>query len=111
MSTDDAPKIHVDADWKAEAQAERDRLAEAEDKHTAKQDASKGLPPADFKGLVGLLAAVPRKFPTRECASRLPLTVVRMIAFRRLLFGTLLGNNISNTFLFERSNSGGGAHL
>ena len=57
MSTDDAPKIHVDADWKAEAQAERARLAEAEDKHTAKQDASKGLPPADFKGLVGLLAS------------------------------------------------------
>ncbi len=57
MSTDETPKIHVDTDWKAEAQAERDRLAEAEDKHSAKQEAAKGLPPADFKGLVGLLAS------------------------------------------------------
>ncbi|MDP7030546.1 MAG: DUF1844 domain-containing protein [Phycisphaerales bacterium] len=57
MSTDETPKIHVDTDWKAEAQAERDRLAEAEDKHSAKQEASKGLPPADFKGLVGVLAS------------------------------------------------------
>ncbi|MDP6987324.1 MAG: DUF1844 domain-containing protein [Phycisphaerales bacterium] len=58
MSTDDTPKIHVDSDWKAEAQAEKERLAEAE---TAKADnptPGRGeLPPADFKGLIGLLAS------------------------------------------------------
>ncbi len=30
MSTDETPKIHVDSDWKAEAQAEKERLAETE---------------------------------------------------------------------------------
>ena len=55
MSTDETPKIHVDADWKAEAEAEREKLAEAEAKSTAERGRS--LPPADFKGLVGILAS------------------------------------------------------
>jgi hypothetical protein len=58
MSTDETPKIHVDADWKAEAQAEKERLVEAE--AAAPEPTAQGrgeLPPADFKGLVGLLAS------------------------------------------------------
>ena len=65
MSTDhpgDEPKLHVDSDWKAEVQAERELLAE---KEVQKQDESPQadpsqpgeLPPANFKGLVGILAS------------------------------------------------------
>lgn len=54
----DEPEIQVDSDWKAEAQAEKEKLsAEAEtaaEEHSQKRQA---LPPADFKGLMGLLAS------------------------------------------------------
>ncbi|MCH2140271.1 MAG: DUF1844 domain-containing protein [Phycisphaerales bacterium] len=56
MSTEETPKIQVDADWKAEAQAEKERLAEAEANSTSSPK-GRGLPPADFKGLVGMLAS------------------------------------------------------
>ena len=64
--SDDTPRIHVDSDWKAEAQAEKERLVEV----SAKKEAPKSdlpadpndpnapeLPPADFKGLMGVLAS------------------------------------------------------
>ena len=57
----DAPKIHVDTDWKAEAQAEKERLASAEEdkKPTGGAGAPPPgeLPPADFRGLMGILAS------------------------------------------------------
>jgi len=62
-SKSEQPKIVVDSDWKAQAQAERDRLAEQEAKSpkSAKAGAGLGLegddlPPADFRTIVGLLA-------------------------------------------------------
>lgn len=59
---DDAPRLHVDADWKAEAERERQRLAEAEAKEKSRQSEARGgeggeLPPADFRGLVSMLAS------------------------------------------------------
>ncbi len=56
-----ASKLHVDSDWKAQAEAERTRLREAESK-AADAQASRprdpdGLPPADFRSLVGVLAS------------------------------------------------------
>ena len=61
MSADDqTPKIQVDTDWKAEAQAEKERLTKKEQERTeAAGDAPPPgeLPPADFKGLIGLLAS------------------------------------------------------
>ncbi len=57
--TESEPKLHIDSDWKAQAQAEKERLAAAE----AKVEAARGerdpeeLPPADFRGLVGMLAS------------------------------------------------------
>ncbi len=58
MTSDDAPQIHIDSDWKAEAQAEKERLAAAEQakEATDAQDPKK-LPPANFQGLVGILAS------------------------------------------------------
>ncbi|MFO0828685.1 MAG: DUF1844 domain-containing protein [Phycisphaerales bacterium] len=58
----DAPKIHVDSDWKAQAQAEKERLAKLEEEkareRSARGDAgSEELPPADFRSLVGVLAS------------------------------------------------------
>ena len=59
-----APKLHIDSDWKAEAQREKERLAEKEKQ--AKPAAAKPgqpsretgeLPPADFKSLIGMLAS------------------------------------------------------
>jgi len=57
--SDDAPKLHIDSDWKAEAQAEKERLAaKAASKAEEKGDAARGdLPPADFKGLMGILVS------------------------------------------------------
>ena len=53
----ETPKIHVDADWKAEAQAEKERLVAAEGDKAETAEGERGLPPADFKGLVGVLAS------------------------------------------------------
>jgi hypothetical protein len=57
--SDDAPKLHIDSDWKAEAQAEKERLAaQAASKAEEKGAAAQGeLPPADFKGLMGILVS------------------------------------------------------
>lgn len=50
------PKIQVDADWKAEAQAEKKRLDETEKKVEERTEATK-LPEANFRGLLGILAS------------------------------------------------------
>ena len=56
---EDPPKLHVDTDWKAEAQAEKEQLAaKAAEKTQGGDPAQQGeLPPADFKSLMGLLAS------------------------------------------------------
>ena len=60
-SSDDAPKLHIDSDWKAEAQAEKERLAEAEKnrepKEGAKKDDPRGIPEPTFTSLIGILAS------------------------------------------------------
>lgn len=57
-ASDDAPKIHVDSDWKAEAQAEKDRLdAEASEKAAASGGAHGGMPAANFQTLWSELAS------------------------------------------------------
>jgi len=64
--SDDTPRIHVDSDWKAEAQAEKERLVEVSASKEAPQSDlpqdpndpnAPELPPADFKGLMGVLAS------------------------------------------------------
>ena len=61
MSQDEqAPKLHIDSDWKAQAQAEKERLASDEEKRQAEggdQKGGEGLPPASFQTMVGLLAS------------------------------------------------------
>ena len=52
----DQPKLQVDSDWKAEAQAEKKRLNEAEQKVEERSQA-KELPEASFRGLLGILAS------------------------------------------------------
>ena len=78
---DETPKLHIDSDWKAQAQAEKDRLSEKESaraaasggaqhrgqpgaQHGAQVGAQQGdhpdegeLPPADFRALVATLAS------------------------------------------------------
>jgi hypothetical protein len=49
---DDGPKLHIDSDWKNEAQQEKERLAEEE----AKQPARPELGEATFAHLVNMLA-------------------------------------------------------
>jgi len=61
MNADDAstPQLHIDSDWKNQAQAEKDKLAEVEAKAeeaAANQPAQGELPVADFKTLIGTLA-------------------------------------------------------
>lgn len=51
-----SPSLHVDSDWKAQAEAERARLAEKEAARAA-QGGPEQLPPAEFRSLVGLLAS------------------------------------------------------
>ena len=50
------PNIEVDSDWKAEAQAEKERLAVAEQKVEERSQEQK-IPEADFRGLLGALAS------------------------------------------------------
>jgi len=57
-------KIIIDEDWKQQAQKEKEKLAEEEakaekakeSKKTEEQQAKRPLPPADFTGLVSMLA-------------------------------------------------------
>lgn len=53
------PQIHVDADWKAQAQAEKDRLAQEAESHAQQGGAggAGGLPPASFQALWTELAS------------------------------------------------------
>ncbi|MEM9082529.1 MAG: DUF1844 domain-containing protein, partial [Planctomycetota bacterium] len=55
----ETPKILVDDDWKNQAQAEKAKLAEEEAAREAEGDQPQQgkLPPADFRGLVGMLAS------------------------------------------------------
>lgn len=50
------PKIQVDSDWKAEAQAEKERLADAEQKVEEKSKQQQ-MPEPNFRGLMGILAS------------------------------------------------------
>ncbi len=55
--TEETPSgLHVDSDWKAEAQREKVRLADAEKKAEEKAEARK-MPEANFRGLLGILAS------------------------------------------------------
>jgi hypothetical protein len=59
MSDADQPKLIIDSDWKAQAQAEKEKLAQQEQQRAAEQGAHgdhEGMPPADFRTLVGMLA-------------------------------------------------------
>jgi hypothetical protein len=56
------PTLHIDSDWKAQAQAEKERLSRMEEERASgrKGEGRRGaeeLPPADFRSLVGLLAS------------------------------------------------------
>lgn len=51
----DGPKLHIDDDWKSEAQAEKERLADQVEQAGPMGDEGP-LPPADFRALVNLLA-------------------------------------------------------
>ena len=60
MTENEAPKIHIDGDWKAEAQAEKQRLAD-EQKDPSASGAAAGakpgeLPPASFETLISTMA-------------------------------------------------------
>ena len=55
----DAPKLHIDSDWKAQAQAEKERLAEKEQAKaaTSQTQDNQELPEASFQTLVDMLAS------------------------------------------------------
>ncbi len=69
-SPDQAPKIIIDSDWKAQAQKEREKLAEKERQEASKKAGAKGnaagpdghdqegMPPADNRNPAELLRAV-----------------------------------------------------
>jgi len=54
---ENAPKIHVDQDWKAQAQAEKERLEKKEAEQAKSRPQRGELPLADFRALVGTLAS------------------------------------------------------
>jgi hypothetical protein len=57
--SDETPRLHIDSDWKAQAQAEKERLAEKEAARAVEAGAEGmgELPPADFRALVATLAS------------------------------------------------------
>lgn len=54
--TDDAPRLHIDADWKEQAQAEKEKLSQQID-DTERQPGPDELPPASMHALVSMLAS------------------------------------------------------
>lgn len=61
-NTPAAGKLNVDSDWKAQAQAEKERLAQREEERAHKREGrgraeGEEFPPADFKALAGMLAS------------------------------------------------------
>ena len=55
--TDETPKIQIDGDWKAEAQAEKQRLTEQEQTGDSSSTGGEGqMPPATFEALVSTMA-------------------------------------------------------
>ncbi len=56
MSEEQTPEIQIDNDWKAEAQAEKVRLSEAEQKAEEKAEVRQ-MPEPNFRGLLGILAS------------------------------------------------------
>lgn len=56
MSEEQTPEIQIDNDWKAEAQAEKERLSEAEQKAEEKAEVRQ-MPEPNFRGLLGILAS------------------------------------------------------
>lgn len=53
----DESKLHVDSEWKAQAEAEREKLRNLDSQRQASAaEAADSLPPADFRSIVGLLA-------------------------------------------------------
>jgi len=57
--SEETPKIHIDSDWKAQAEAERERLAKIEGDRASdgRRGGPESMPPADFRSLVGVLAS------------------------------------------------------
>ena len=55
---EETPKLQIDSDWKAEAQAEKERLARQEKEKIKGGASGREHPPeADFKALMGVLAS------------------------------------------------------
>jgi hypothetical protein len=58
MANDESTsRLHIDSDWKAEAQAEKERLSQKEQEAAAKTSQDRGLPQANFQALVGVLTS------------------------------------------------------
>ncbi len=59
MVDEPKPKLQIDTGWKAEAQAEKERLAKEEEAQAQRGEPPRAgeLPKADFKGLVSILAS------------------------------------------------------
>ena len=57
--SDEEKKIIIDEDWKTQAQNEKEKLKEQEtaEKETPQEEQKPQLPPADFSGLVSILAS------------------------------------------------------
>lgn len=55
--TDESNRLHIDSDWKARAQAEKERLAEKEASRTDEAGTPGEMPPADFRGLIMTLGS------------------------------------------------------
>ncbi|MEM7228591.1 MAG: DUF1844 domain-containing protein [Planctomycetota bacterium] len=55
--SDETPKLHIDSDWKAEAQAEKERLAQkTEERAREREEQSMQLPEADVRGVISAFA-------------------------------------------------------
>ena len=59
MAEEDTPKIHIDSDWKAEAQAEKERLSTQSEDDAAQPGQGPGagkMPEANFEPLISTMA-------------------------------------------------------
>lgn len=65
-NNNDAPKIHVDSDWKAQARAEKERLAQQAESASAPSSAGQAPPKPDAGAAEGPAPAGPRELPPAD---------------------------------------------
>ena len=97
---EEQPSLHIDTDWKKQAQEEKKRLAEDEQKRAAEREAATRTTPAlDPSGVAASAATGPATGPARGPAGS-PQTRGRERALPEASFATLVNSFMTQVLLY-----------